>query len=81
MITAKEARQQVLNNINCENELYEIECDIKRAISCGKLQSTTLLPKISDGKVVKIKSNLKKRGYRVFYFTSTYHSCYFQVSW
>lgn len=81
MITAEEARRQVLVQISCEDELDEIEYNIKKAISDGELHASVVLRKMPDSKLTKLEGILKEKGYRVTYHISKHDFCYLNVSW
>ena len=81
MITAKEARQQVLDIIDCENELAEIEHCITTAIFSGRLETSTILSNTSDAKLKKLTGILQEKGYEVYYVPSYTGAYLFCVSW
>lgn len=81
MITAKEAREQVMNNLNCEDELDEIEYHIKKAISANGLHTSQVFYNISDAKLEKLISILKEKGYKTSYSSSTRNSYHLYIGW
>ena len=81
MITAKKARQQVLDIIDCGNELAEIEHCITTAIFSGRLTTSTILSNTSDAKLTKLTDILHEKGYEVYYVPSHKGAYLFCVSW
>lgn len=81
MITAKEAREQVMNNLNCEDELDEIEYHIKRAISANGLHISSVFYNISAAKLEKLIGILEEKGYKTSYSNSNRNSYCLYIGW
>lgn len=81
MITAKEARKKVMDNLNCEDELNEIEYNIKKAVSKNGLHISQIFYNIPVAKLEKLMGILKKMGYRTSYSSSNRNSCCLYIGW
>ena len=81
MITAEEARKKVMDNLNCEDELDEIEYHIKKAVAANGLHISQVFYNIPFAKLEKLMGILKEKGYRTSYSSSNRNSCCLYIGW